>query len=133
MDRHDTLLLGGGTPESRRITRSNLGGNYHLLEAGNTGQTLLLLEQNRGCIAAVLLDLTAPDQMDPDMLLGPEGTRLLDRIPVIVITGDDSQEILDRYFALGAADVIPLHYEPSAPAEPAADGPGTGPGPAPVQ
>ena len=112
MDRHDTLLLGGGTPESRRIIRNNLGENYYLLEAGNIRQTLLLLEQNRGYIAAVLLDMTAPEVTGREL---PEAAlELMGRLPVILLTADDRPETLDRYFAFGAADVIPLDYDPYA-------------------
>lgn len=114
MDRHDTLLLGGGTPESRKIIRTVLEENYNLLEAGNARQTLLLLEQNMDCIAAVLLDVTVPEAMAHDLMTSPQALSLMAKAPVIVISGDDDPDKLDRYFSYGASDVIPLHYEPYA-------------------
>ena len=112
MDRYDTLLLGGGSPESRGLIRSVLEEKYNLLEAGNVRQLLLLLEQNIGCIASVLLDVTRPEVLDGQLLRSREAAQLLSRSPVIVITEDDSPEMLDSCFALGASDVIPLDYEP---------------------
>ena len=111
MDRHDTLLLACGSAENRKMFRSLLGESFHLLEAVNTRQALLLLNQNLGCIAAVLLDITDPAALEQEMLKLPEAMDLLDQVPVIVITAEDSHEMLTQAFGLGAADVIPVNYD----------------------
>ena len=111
---HDTLLLTCGTQESRRLLRGNLEENYHLLEAATCRQALLLLEQNAECIAAVVIDITSPQNVDLELLRGETGKTHLAHIPVIVITQSDDPAILDEAFTLGASDVIPLHYDPYA-------------------
>ena len=113
MNKHDTLLIACGTTESRKILRENLGENYNLLEAGNARQTMLLLEQNRSCIAAVILDITAKKAREEAGTLWQESGSLAG-IPVIVITEDDEVHTLDYCFSLGASDVIPLTYDPYA-------------------
>lgn len=113
MNKHDTLLIACGTTESRKILRDNLGENYNLLEAGNARQTMLLLEQNRSCIAAVILDITAKKAREDAGILWQESDSLAG-IPVIVITEDDEVHTLDYCFSLGASDVIPLTYDPYA-------------------
>ncbi|MBQ6720029.1 MAG: diguanylate cyclase [Oscillospiraceae bacterium] len=112
MDRHDTLLIACGTRESREQLRSILGESYNLLEAGNIRQGKLLLEQNRSCIAAMILDITAGVEVEEDLFRQrTDGQHV---VPVIVITRDDDIPTLDRCFSLGAADVIPLDYDPYA-------------------
>lgn len=114
MTRHDTLLLACGDKTNRSMLRSILGESFNLLEASNTQQTILLLEQNLSCIAAVILDITVRETIDVDMLQSPKVCELLHQVPVIVITQDDRPETLSRAFGFGAADVIPRHYDPYA-------------------
>lgn len=114
MLKHDTLLIACGTPVSRRTLRETLGENYNLLEAGNARQTMLLLEQNLSCIAAVLLDITAEEARQEATNLQDSLALYLDRVPIIVITRDNDVLTLDRCFALGAWDVIPVDYDPYA-------------------
>lgn len=111
MDRHDTLLLACGTAENRELLRSILEERYNLLEAANTQQTILLLEQNIQCIAAILLDVTDPDKISQEMLVQRDVSAFLAQVPVIVIASDDTSDILHKCFSFGAADVIPLHYD----------------------
>ena len=49
-----------GFRKNRKYLREILGKRYHLLEAGNGQQTMMLLEQNPECIA-VLLDISDPE------------------------------------------------------------------------
>ncbi len=114
MIKHDTLILACGTPQNRQRLRSILEESYNLLESANTEQTILLLTQNIHCIAAVVLDITSPDMLRQELLTHPSATQLLDQVPVIVITPDDSPQILQLAFRFGAADVVPIHYDPYA-------------------
>ena len=114
MNKHDTLLLGCGTSKNRKALRGILGENYNLLEAGNTRQTMMLLEQNRNCIAAVLLDITAPETLNTQSLTWQELVEQITGVPVIVITDDEKSAAVDEAFSRGASDVIPIHYNPYA-------------------
>lgn len=114
MNKHDTLLIAGGSRESRKLLRDILGESYNLLEAGNPRQTMLLLEQNRSCIASILLDITSAEARREVAALQEDISALRNRIPVIVITNDSDVMLLDQCFALGASDVIPLDYDPYA-------------------
>ena len=114
MDRHDTLLLACGSAENRAMLRSILEEGFNLLEAVNSQQAVLLLEQNIRCIAGILLDVSDPEKVNEKLLLRQETKALLENVPVIVITPDDSPEVLSKAFNLGAADVISLQYDPYA-------------------
>ncbi|MBO7253307.1 MAG: diguanylate cyclase [Oscillospiraceae bacterium] len=111
MDKHDTLLLVGGTSENRRVLRVALENRYNLLEAINTQQMMVLMRQNESCIAAIILDITVPEKINREILKKEENRTMMEKFPVIVISSDDSPDVLNLYFDYGAADVIPLSYD----------------------
>ncbi len=114
MERHDTLLIACGSRESRDHLRSVLKTRFNLLEATNTQQMLLLLEQNLACIAAVVLDISNWDVVDESIHTDPAATALLKQLPVIIVADKESYQDLTLYFRYGAADVLPLNYDPYA-------------------
>lgn len=91
--------------------RRILGDRYHLLEAGNAQQTMLLLAQNRDCIAAVVLDVSPSDLLTLDLLGQTQWQQEIGQTPVIVLVTADSPEMIRRGFELGAADVMALGEE----------------------
>ena len=114
MEKHDTLLICSSTAENRAHLRDVLGEGFNLLEAVNVYQTMLLLNQNTSCIAALLLDITQMDETDKERIQQQENAALLHSVPIIIFVEDDDTVRLNRAFSLGASDVIPLHYEPYA-------------------
>lgn len=102
MDKHDTLLIACSTAEKRKLLRGVLRDNYNLLEANNSNQMQLLLQQNRNVIAAVLFDLDVWENTN---------VKVLETVPAIVFTRDNSPELLHKGFDRGASDVIPVDYD----------------------
>lgn len=101
----DTLLLACGSQESRAMLSSIFQENYNLLEGENSKQSLLLLNQNIHCIAAVLLDLTVPDKGGHTLLEELTGDRQLSEVPILVILNESSQFNESTAFRMGADDV----------------------------
>ena len=114
MDRHDTLLISSPFSENRKLLRDILSRHYNLLEAGSEKQAMLLLRQNTDCIAALLLDITQPEALDRAQLEDPANQELLEKVPVILISGEETSNVFGIAFSYGAADVIPLHYDAGA-------------------
>lgn len=115
MDKHDTLLISSGSQENRRQLRLALETRYNLLESTNSQQMLMLLKQNIDCVAAMVLDITTPEKIDRELMLREENQQWLRKVPTIIISGNsDDPQILNLAFDYGAADVIPLNYEPYA-------------------
>ena len=112
MTKHDTLLVACGDPENRKLLRTALGGAYHLLEAGNTRQALMLLDQNRSCIAAMILDISDSEAMDDSLLRDFGKTTQLKDIPVVVIADRHKHDAITVFFDLGATDVYSPNYNP---------------------
>lgn len=114
MERYDTLLICSAWPENRDYLRHVMGEGFHLLEAANVHQMLLLLEQNISCVAALLLDITRMEEQERITVESLENVELLDRVPVIIISDGEGNMVLNRAFGFGASDVIPLDYDPYA-------------------
>ena len=114
MVKHDTLLICSGIRENRKTLRRVFSDTFNLLEAVDARQLMLLLDQNLGCIAAVLLDISRWEAEDIHWMGQEENRSLLTKVPVIVLSELDSTDVLNRAFAMGAADVITLDYEPYA-------------------
>lgn len=108
MNKLDTVLLVSDSQKHRRRMRAVLVESYHILEAANASQALLLWNQNISCIAAVIADITSNHSIDPLFSHIPE------RMPLILLCREDSPQILNQGFAFGAADVIPLDYDSDA-------------------
>ncbi len=114
MERHDTLLIACGSTESRKHLRSVLESRYNLLEATNMRQMILLLAQNLSCIASLVLDITNWSAIDQQIHSDAHAVELLKQVPVIIVSDKESYRDLTLYFRYGAADVIPLNYDPYA-------------------
>ncbi len=109
----DTLLLVGDAASDRVILRGIFESSYNLLEAENTEQALLLLEQNRDCIAAVVLDVPLTQENEIRAVAkacrgvgGKETPFLL----IITPAGTGARE--EFAFMLGATDVVIKPYTP---------------------
>ena len=114
MVKHDTLLICGGIRENRQALRHVFSDTFNLLEAVDAQQLTLLLNQNLGCIAAILLDISCRGEDDIAWMQLEENRTLLQKVPVIVLYQVDSGEVLHRAFEMGAADVMRLDYDPYA-------------------
>ena len=112
MRQRDTILIVDDMEINRVILDGLFQEEYHLLEAENGEQALLLLRQYHENIAIMLLDVVMP-VMDGYRVLQEMGANgLLDEVPVVVITADNSLEGELRAFDLGASDIIVKPFEP---------------------
>ncbi len=110
MEKHDTILVACADIQNRGQLRFVLSERFNLLEAGNLLQTLLLLEQNLECIAALVMD-KAVFQEELQQSRKEKADTLLGQVPVIIVTEEEQPEDLGLYFRWGASDVIPLRYD----------------------
>ncbi|MCH1983039.1 diguanylate cyclase [Ruminococcus sp. OA3] len=108
----NTLLIVDDMEVNRAILRSLFEQDYNLLEAENGEQGLMLLNQYKDTIAAVLLDIVMPVKDGYEVMAEMSRNRLLDDVPVIVITAQDSTENEVRAFDLGASDIVMKPFEP---------------------
>jgi len=109
----DTLLLACGTAASRNALRTLFEDSFHILEAGNGAQTMLFLEQNYLCIAAVLLDTTQETQDSVHVLSEMSNRNLLEDIPVLLIADENTPHTAIHAFEQGVSDIVFSNYDPT--------------------
>ena len=112
MMKRDTILIVDDEEINRAILRAQFEQVYDFLEAENGEQAILLIRQYRDSLAAVLLDLVMPVRDGYEVMVDMNQSGLINRIPVIVITSDESIENEVRAFDLGASDIILKPFEP---------------------
>ena len=96
---------------NREMLRFMLEQDYDVLAAANGAEALAMLEQHMSSINLVLLDLLLPDIHGLEILRwikSEERNPLIQRLPVIVMTSEQSAEV--ESLRLGAIDFIPKPY-----------------------
>ena len=117
-------FLGGGTPLlkenskmskaliiddvaiNRDLLEEILEVNYEVLQAENGRIGLELLDQNKDDLEVILLDFYMPELDGEGFLKGMKERGLIGRIPVLMISTEESAEIQSKCFDLGVSDFI---------------------------
>lgn len=96
---------------NRQILQNLLKDEYECLEAENGRVALELIEKNIDELAAVLLDIVMPE-MDGVQVLGHmEKKGYIDKIPVLMVTGEQDIHLVEQCFDHGIADFIKKPFE----------------------
>ena len=86
---------------------------YTIYEAENGAQALEILERESENIAVVLLDLIMPVLDGFGVLTEMERMGLAGRVPVIMITAENSEGVMQRGYEMGAADIVTKPFNPN--------------------
>ena len=108
----ETVLVVDDMEINRVSLRSILENEYRVLEAENGKQALEMLEQSEQKVDIILLDLTMPVMGGTEFLKYKNEKIGLYRIPVIVITADDTAEQQVEAMHLGAKDYVVKPFIP---------------------
>lgn len=95
---------------NREILKETLKDDYEVLEAINGEEGLQILSQNYKDISIILLDVVMPVCDGFEFLSRQKSDSLLASVPVIVTTGNNSQEDELKCLSLGAVDFITKPY-----------------------
>lgn len=107
-----TLLIVDDVELNRAILNEIFCKNYYIIEAVN-GKEALDIILNKGIkVDLVLLDLVMPvmDGFGLMEILKEKG--VLEHLPVVVITVDSSEQILDKAYSMGAEEIIIKPFNP---------------------
>lgn len=107
-----TILIVDDNQLNRSMLKTILGGDYFLLEADNGAAALQILREKGDTISAVLLDLIMPVLDGFEVLRKMNGEPTLSNIPVIVATGQNTEDVELKALSLGANDFIGKPYKP---------------------
>lgn len=105
------VLIVDDSELNREILSSILKNEFNVIEAGSGEECVEILKRAEKEIAVVLLDLIMPGLDGFAVLEYMNVTRLIERTPVIMITGDESGESLSRAYDLGVVDYITRPFD----------------------
>lgn len=96
---------------NRAILTEMLKGDFRILEAKNGEECLELLQQYGTGISLVLLDIVMPVMDGFEVLAAMNSRHIIEDIPVIMISGEDSDSSIRRAYGLGVSDYISRPFD----------------------
>ena len=98
------LLIADDSNIILNFLEKNMSTDFNILRATNGNDTLSLLANNE--IYAILLDLNMPGLDGFAVLNYLKEHDLIEKIPVVIITGDDTEETIKKAFTYPILDVL---------------------------
>lgn len=83
---------------------------YNILKARTGEEAIEIIKGNN--LYAILLDLNMPSLNGFDVLEYLKETNLINKIPIVIITGDDTEETIKKAFSYGILDVLNKPFTP---------------------
>ena len=109
--RRQSVLIVDDSELNRKMLGQMLGSRFDIAEAASGEACLQLLEQNATGISLVLLDIHMPGIGGFTVLEEMNQKNLLEQIPVIMISSEDTVDAVRRAFDLGASDYISRPFD----------------------
>ena len=110
--KRDTVLIFEDNAIDRAILTELFQADYKILEADNGKSGLALLNSHYQSIAIVLLDYLMPVMDGFAVLERLKDKNILNKIPFIMITGEDSSEVEKRGYEYGIVSYVKKPYQP---------------------
>jgi putative two-component system response regulator len=107
-----TILIVDDAQSNRELLRMILGKQYNLLEACDGESAIQQISDHWDEISLVLLDLIMPKGSGLDVLRFMRDREMIDRIPVIMVTGEATEESDEKAYELGAAEILYKPFDP---------------------
>ena len=111
MPEKELVLIVDDSPLNREILSGILKSEYEVIEADGGKRAIEQIEGYKSNIAVILLDLVMPDVSGFDVLDYLNERGLLSDIPVVTITGDDSDDSIRAAYEKGVSDYITRPFD----------------------
>jgi putative two-component system response regulator len=105
------LLIVDDSELNREILREMLTDDYDILEASGGKEGIDLIERHGANISLVLLDIMMPGVNGFDVLSRMVRNGWIDDVPVIMISSEDSDDVVLRAYELGASDYVSRPFD----------------------
>ncbi len=105
------LLIVDDSELNREILREMLNEEYDIIEAPGGKEGIDQLERHGANISVVLLDIMMPGVNGFDVLTRMVRSGWIDDIPVIMISSEDSDDVVLRAYELGASDYVSRPFD----------------------
>lgn len=100
------ILIVDDSMMNRELLSVILEDDYRILEAKDGQECLNILYKNKEDIALVLLDINMPVLDGFEVLRAMNENQVIEDVPVIMISSEDSEEAIRRAYDLGASDYV---------------------------
>ena len=100
------ILIVDDSEMNRMILADMLSDQYEILEAENGLQAVEVLYDRGTDISLVLLDIVMPEMDGFEVLAMMNRYHWIEEIPVIIISAENSNSVVERAYELGATDYI---------------------------
>lgn len=107
--KRNVILIADDAMINREILKEIFEEQYKIMEVSNGEKAIDVIETNQNRLCLVLLDLVMPKKTGMDVLEYMNENNLIETIPVIMITGEATDETDEKAYELGASDII---YKP---------------------
>ena len=105
------LMIVDDSEMNREILREMLKNEYEIIEVASGEEALDELERRGGEISIMLLDIVMPGIDGFDVLSRMSHTGAIEDTPVIMISSEDSDDVVLRTYELGASDYISRPFD----------------------
>ena len=105
------ILIVDDSEMNRMILSEMLKGEFEILEAENGSACLDMLSRYEMKISLILLDIVMPGMDGFGVLEYMNRNNLIKDIPVIMISGEDSGEVIKRAYEMGLSDYIKRPFD----------------------
>lgn len=105
------LLIADDSNIILSFLEQNIKDEYNVLKASDGKETIAILANNS--VHALLLDLNMPGLSGFEVLDYLKERDLLDKIPVVIITGDDNDDSIEKAFSYPILDVLKKPFNES--------------------
>ena len=110
----EAIIVADDSALIRNLISKKLSDEYIVLQASNGKEVIRLITQNKQFkIIGLILDLTMPEYDGFYVLEYYQKNNLFNKIPVAIISGDDSKSTIDKAFKYPIVDLLnkPLSTE----------------------
>ncbi|MCI9119970.1 MAG: diguanylate cyclase [Oscillibacter sp.] len=105
------ILIVDDTEFNRAVLADMLEDKYQIIEAENGLQALAILQQRGVELDLVLLDIVMPEMDGFGVLEDMAQTRLIEDVPVIMISSETASSYVQRAYELGVTDFISRPFD----------------------
>lgn len=102
----EKILIVDDSELNREILTDMLAGEYEIFESGNGSEAIVVLQERNTEISLVLLDMVMPVMDGLEVLEIMNKNGWLSDIPVIMISSEDSAEVIHKAYELGVTEFI---------------------------
>ncbi len=110
-EERETVLIVDDSEMNRAILTEMLQDDFDILEAESGEACIQILQERRNGISLVLLDIVMPGMDGFEVLGYMTRAGMMDTLPVIMISSEDSQAVVRRAYDMGASDYISRPFD----------------------